>query len=443
MTARPPPCVGPLLGLAAALAVLLAVSTTIAPPPTRLVVDAPSLPVVRVRTVAPATAAAARPHGAGAPPPFRPASPPGTRSFAQVDRAAASPSLSVAAAAAAVGALAALWALWRGPSRRPDGPLVALATAAGEVTPAPDRTAAATAPPKDKSVPQADEWEVDFSSRPLLDNRGKRVWEIMVCDPRRTFEHSEYVPNNKVNSGTLKAVVEKLLDRKGARKPRVVRFFRGQMITIITKAFQDLGLKAVASRRCFTIMNWLDERLPTVYQRDPRFDANIGLSGALRGPIEAPPSRLPDALRGETWEFVELPLAAVQREAALLGKGTEFGASFDFEAAGVGDLPPDTPVPGVAVFSRRSKPLAGWTAGLELTAITSDEKQACLLLESGFSDKWYYGGWTDPKLASEGVAWEKAKQKCRGLHFLAVQQDDQSDVTDGFWVLLKREPPQV
>jgi len=290
---------------------------------------------------------------------------------------------------------------------------------------------------------QADEWEVDFSSRPLLDNRGKRVWEIMVCDPRRTFEHSEYVPNNKVNSGTLKAVVEKLLDRKGARKPRVVRFFRGQMITIITKAFQDLGLKAVASRRCFTIMNWLDERLPTVYQRDPRFDANIGLSGALRGPIEAPPSRLPDALRGETWEFVELPLAAVQREAALLGKGTEFGASFDFEAAGVGDLPPDTPVPGVAVFSRRSKPLAGWTAGLELTAITSDEKQACLLLESGFSDKWYYGGWTDPKLASEGVAWEKAKQKCRGLHFLAVQQDDQSDVTDGFWVLLKREPPQV
>lgn len=36
--------------------------------------------------------------------------------------------------------------------------------------------------------------------RPLLDNRGKRVWEIMVCDPRRTFEHSEYVPNNKVSS---------------------------------------------------------------------------------------------------------------------------------------------------------------------------------------------------------------------------------------------------
>jgi len=47
-------------------------------------------------------------------------------------------------------------------------------------------------------------------------------------------------------------------------------------------------------------MNWLDERLPTVYQRDPRFDANIGLSGALRGPIEPgarpplnPPCRSP------------------------------------------------------------------------------------------------------------------------------------------------------
>ena len=28
-----------------------------------------------------------------------------------------------------------------------------------------------------------------------------------------------------------------------------------------------------------------------------RFDANISLSGALRGPVEAPPKRLPDALR--------------------------------------------------------------------------------------------------------------------------------------------------
>eukprot|EP00667_Euglena_gracilis_P007438 EG_transcript_7511 len=295
----------------------------------------------------------------------------------------------------------------------------------------------------DKTVPKGEEWEVDFASRPLVDNRGKRVWEILICNPQRTFEYAEYIPNNKVNSATLKAVADKLLRKQGAERPKVVRFFRGQMITIITKAFQELGLKVVPSRRCFTVMNWLDERLTTVYQADPRFDANASLSGALRGPIEAPPKRLPDAMRGETWDFVAIPLSAVKKELAQVGNGTAFGAGFDFDAAGIGDMDPNTMVPGVAVFSRRSKPLAGWTAGYELTAVTSDEKLKCLVLETGFNDKWYYGGWTDPKLASEGNAWEKAKQACRGLHFLAVQENDQSDVTDGFWVLMKRDVPQV
>lgn len=44
-----------------------------------------------------------------------------------------------------------------------------------------------------------------------------------------------------------------------------------------------------------------------------------------------------------------------------------FGASFSLAAAGLAGLPPDTLVPGVAVFSRRALPLAAWTNGLEIS----------------------------------------------------------------------------
>lgn len=51
-----------------------------------------------------------------------------------------------------------------------------------------------------KGVPQAEVWELDFCSRPILDERGKKVWELIICDPQRTFEFAQYVPNNKINS---------------------------------------------------------------------------------------------------------------------------------------------------------------------------------------------------------------------------------------------------
>ena len=43
-------------------------------------------------------------------------------------------------------------------------------------------------------------WELDFCSRPIFDERKKKVWELLICDPDWTFEYSEYFPNNKINS---------------------------------------------------------------------------------------------------------------------------------------------------------------------------------------------------------------------------------------------------
>lgn len=43
-------------------------------------------------------------------------------------------------------------------------------------------------------------WEVDFCSRPLLDERGKKVWELLITDADRKLQYSEFFPNNKINS---------------------------------------------------------------------------------------------------------------------------------------------------------------------------------------------------------------------------------------------------
>ena len=54
-----------------------------------------------------------------------------------------------------------------------------------------------------------------------------------------------------------------------------------------------------------------------------------------------------------------------------LAAGRTFGTTLDAEAALRAPLPPDTLVPGVAVYSRRANALAAWTNGLELAGLVA------------------------------------------------------------------------
>jgi hypothetical protein len=138
------------------------------------------------------------------------------------------------------------------------------AAAAAAAAPVEQPAAAAAAPASSSSngssgsadgpAPTSNVWELDFCSRPLLDERGKKVWELLVTDPERTFEYSQYFPNSKINSAELRQALEGLLARPGAVVPERARFFRGQMSTIISKALNDVGVKPLPSRRCFAIM---------------------------------------------------------------------------------------------------------------------------------------------------------------------------------------------
>ena len=77
------------------------------------------------------------------------------------------------------------------------------------------------------------EWELDFCSRPILDIRGKKIWEFVVCDSSLSLQYTKYFPNNVINSVTLKNAIESISDELDVPLPEKIRFFRWFLVVIL------------------------------------------------------------------------------------------------------------------------------------------------------------------------------------------------------------------
>ncbi|KAL3719147.1 hypothetical protein ACJRO7_004147 [Eucalyptus globulus] len=283
-------------------------------------------------------------------------------------------------------------------------------------------------------------WELDFCSRPILDIRGKKVWELVVCDDSLSLQYTKYFPNNVINSITLKDAIVSISDELGVPLPEKIRYFRSQMQTIITKSCKELGIKPIPSKRCVSLLLWLEERYETVYTRHPGFQKGSKPLMALDNPF---PMELPENLFGEKWAFVQLPYSAVREEISGLDTRYVFGSGLDLDLLGI-EIDDNTLIPGLAVASSRAKPLAAWMNGLEVSSIEADTGRAGLILSVGISTRYVYATYKkNPVTTTEAEAWESAKKSCGGLHFLAIQEDLDSDDCVGFWLLLDLPPPPV
>ena len=110
-----------------------------------------------------------------------------------------------------------------------------------------------------------------------------------------------------------------------------------------------------------------------------------------------------------------------------------FGEAFPLKML---DLAPETPIPGLILFSPRALPMAGWMSGIELAFWkVSSESPARLILETGAVESWILANLSDKKMLKEAQEFEKAKEKAQQVHFLAVQSDPQSEAFAGFWLL--------
>ena len=285
------------------------------------------------------------------------------------------------------------------------------------------------------------DWEVDFYSRPLLEPDGRKRWELLVCDtpamdtpPQTGFRLCKVCPADQVNSLWLGEALGQALDEAeagGHTRPQRLRCWRQAMVAMVQRASEPLGLAVVQSRRCYALIDWLQERQRTVYPRQDSY-----LAGPRAAPLPttpAPAKPLPDAARGDAWEWASLPLTSL-REAG----------DWPMDFSGLTSLPtpvePGATIPGVRLFAGdRALAVAGWVAGLEPLKFTVSDH--CLLLEAGLDQRWLLGR-LDPVEAKAATATLAAScQSTAGLQFLSVQNTSRTQHFAGFWLLRDQTLP--
>ena len=278
-------------------------------------------------------------------------------------------------------------------------------------------------------------WELDFYSRPILDENQKKLWEVLICDGAQSVadsssvRYSKFLSNKQVNSIELKQAIEEAIAKAG-ESPTRIRFFRYQMQNMIKRACDELGISARLSRRALPLQTWLDERRENFYPQQPGYQE--GKSASTVQPVEAA-RPLPDALMGERWAMVSLP---AKEFADMPEWDIGFGEAFPLELAGI---TPDTMVPGILIFSERALPLAGWMSGLELAYLDVQIGQISqLLLETGSNNTWIMAGLNRPELKQEAERFMAAKEQANQVHFVAVQDSPDSESFAGFWLMQKR-----
>jgi len=286
-------------------------------------------------------------------------------------------------------------------------------------------------------------WELDFYSRPLLDENKKKLWEVLICespssidlDPDSLFKYSQLCSSTTVNSIWLREAIEEAIS-KAETPPKQIRFFRRQMNNMITKACEDAGITANPSRRTYALERWIASRMKDDYPNRPEYDPKAVLSSSVQYP-PMNPINLPDAVKGDKgdkWAFVSL-------DAAAFGDMNEWEISFgEAFPLSMFDVEPDTKIPGLIFFSPRSLPLAGWMSGLEMGFLQFEGGlRPKMRLETGASDSWILANLTNSQTLAEAKGFEAAKEKANGVHFLAVQSSPESESFAGLWLLLEQK----
>jgi hypothetical protein len=276
-------------------------------------------------------------------------------------------------------------------------------------------------------------WELDFYSRPIVDENGKKLWEVLVCEspldvktqPDDLFRYAEYCASTEINSARLQEVLNRAI-AQAPSPPSRIRFFRQAMNSMITKACEGLGIPALLSLRTYRLNQWLDQRMEQEYPQHPGFQPGINPSVSF---AETAPSTLPDALRGEKWAFVSLAAAALED---MTEWAIDFGEGFPLSLTGIES---STLIPGLLIFTARAIPMAAWMSGLELGTVDFDPELNQLLLTTGVNDRWVLATLTRANLQAEAENFMTTRAAARGVYFLAFQSRPDTEEFAGFWLL--------
>ncbi len=297
-------------------------------------------------------------------------------------------------------------------------------------------------------------WELDFYTRPVLDENQKKIWELLICNtPQPSLQQFRWVKEcnaQEVNSAWLAEELIKAIaynTQIGNPSPQKVRFYRPSMTNIITRGCKQAELTPQISRRLFTLSSWLDERMQTVYPQLQGFISADPQPLPLRIGAQIPPAKpAPDALMGESWIVASLKVADFQSASEW---SMDFGEFFDLDASQLGNTDPDALISGLIITSSRALPLAAWMSGIDPIFLKFEmgDLKMQLILEAGEESRWILTtlNTANPKdrkateriaqIISQAGSFEQIKKNSNGIHFIAIQTSVEVEHFAGFWLL--------
>ncbi len=273
-------------------------------------------------------------------------------------------------------------------------------------------------------------WQVDFYRRPLKDDQGHDLWELLICTPDQNFICIILCPQPEANARWLVAQFQEAAQRP-EQLPELVQVFRPQTLPLVQAACQELGIPVQATRRTPTLKQLLQERVAD-------YPAISGYTGQPYDPIwleQPPPQPMPEKLWGERWQFAALPAREVTE--VLLQRPIPILEAPEFLLPAQLHLSPQQAVPGVVIYGgRQAMSLARWLQQQQPVALQAIQGEPSgLILAAGLSDRWILVTYNDPEVLRAAQDFERRKQASQGLHFLLIQPDDTGITDTGLWLL--------
>lgn len=276
-------------------------------------------------------------------------------------------------------------------------------------------------------------WQADFYRRPLENEDGQRLWELVVCTPDGNFVCDAQCPQSEANSDWLVTQFQAFSE---GERPDLIQVFRPQALTLIATAAQKLGIRVEATRHTETLKQELRARAAQY----GNFENHTGEAFDPVSLEKPPPQGLPEKLWGEQWRFATIaapeiklmrdrPIPILEMPEALMPMSLKLAST--------------TKIPGIVIYGgKQSMRLARWLEQAKPVALnyipTTAGVSGGLVLEAGLVDRWIVATFEDREVAKAAQLYEQRQQETEGLHFLLVQPDESGMTYSGFWLL--REP---
>ncbi|NMG59326.1 DUF1092 family protein [Geitlerinema sp. P-1104] len=269
-------------------------------------------------------------------------------------------------------------------------------------------------------------WQLDFFRRPLRNEDGEVLWELLGCDRAFEFRFQCWCPQSQASSDWIVQQLQSL-DRP---LPEVLATFRPESLSLIQEAARKLGITAMATRRTETLKRWLLDRV-TVYQDLPGYTSDAYQPLAVPRPAPIP---VADDLWGDRWRFATLPVAELDSFAAHPMRVRSLPQ--DLHPLQLG-LASTQSLPGLIIDGgRKSLQLAQWLESITPVAVNYvPGAPDGLILEAGLADRWVLATFDDPEVQAAARLYYQRQNDAKGLHFLVIQPDDSGHTYTGLWLL--------